>query len=128
MRELSPWSPRVSDWCWWMRKRKPIGLERSLALESFHPDPQELRVRENGRKGVLPPQPNPAPEGVDAARELSSATSRLMESLQYRLLRLRTIGDPESKALAVQCEHALADIRAELDAMAAERERRNSGS
>ncbi len=73
---------------------------------------------EEGRNRVTQPQPRVAHPGGAAARELNNATSELMDRLSFRLLQLRTIGDPEAELIAMECERALAEIRAELEAMA----------
>ena len=73
---------------------------------------------EEGRNRVTQPQPRVAHPGRASARELNNATSELMDRLSLRLLRLRTIGGPEAELIAMECERALADIRAELEAMA----------
>jgi hypothetical protein len=41
-----------------------------------------------------------------------------MDRLSFRLLQLRTIGDPEAEAIVMECERALAEVRAELEATA----------
>ena len=79
---------------------------------------QELRVPDKGRNKVIQPQPGPAISGVPAARELNNATSELLDSLSFRLLQLHTIGDPEAEAIVTECERALVEIRAELEAIA----------
>ena len=85
-------------------------------------------MQENGRKGASEPPPDHARQGAGNSLQLTNETSRLMESLQYRLLRLRAIGGTETEAIAIECERALAEIRKELDAIAAERPAENEGS
>jgi hypothetical protein len=111
-----------------MRSNDAFALAPLFALESVHPEPQEFRVRANGRKGDSQARPDPTRQDDEKARQLSRETSRLIESLQYRLLRLRTIGEPDAKAIAMECERALGEIRKELDAVAAERRSKNEGS
>jgi hypothetical protein len=41
-----------------------------------------------------------------------------MDKLSFRFLQLRAIGGPETEAIVMECERALAEIRAELEAMA----------